>query len=316
MDEREVGQVLLGLSEQPVPTDIALRAKQRMFEEYDASSQRFGAGESEPRSPELGTEFQLTDASGVLTTRGGRRWRWIPAAAAAACLAVVLAVTANPGDESDPAVVVAADSTGDHAALEDRAPGESDPGGSDAFVDDDLPRLIEGVFSTDALGGSMTLRATQALWLTRHETGLVELSRSLDSSLDGVLAIGYVERIDANNAVGYLGESPKGVTGQVAPFVLDGMATDYWRGRLDPSLAGLPSCEPGAICLELFDQPGPMGLRAGVLNDVAERPAGDDGVYVLVAALPYTDYGVGPFEGAFDELVATIEFGDTPANDG
>ena len=66
------------------------------------------------------------------------------------------------------------------------------------------------------------------------------------------------------------------------------------------------------MCISLVDDIDLVGLRAGLTNDLAELSVSDDINILLVASIPFSDFGSAAFASTFDSLTSTIEFDPEP----
>lgn len=264
-----------------------------------------GAAAPERAHGEIADLLRGPDLAGVDRPLPRLQRRLPLAAAAAAVLVALLVGGAWMGGLFD---------AGDAPEVAERsdliADGSGDDPAAQEFVDDGLPRLVQGRFTTGVLGGTTSFVVDQPLWLVRHETGLVRLVADVDDPTSASLVLARPgvpnEVVGAGPVTDYLGSDAAGVSFQLQPLDVGGVSTTFARGRYSA-----PGCVDTEPCLVLYEAPMTLGLYSGVTNDFVERPMSDGGTVVLMAAIPFADFGLEPYAQRFASIVSTIRFVDT-----
>lgn len=252
----------------------------------------------------LVTADRRADATEVEPTRSPSR---VFAAAAAVVLVMLLggALAVGLADQSNaPEIVDSNDvvAEGNDSIAADRP-----------YVDDDLPRQIEGRFTTGVLGGTTAFVVRDSLWLVRHEDDLVRLVVDPDDPASASLVIARpgvpTPVLGDQPVVDFLRSGSSIVDFQLQPLQVGGVSATYGRGQYSG-----PDCGVGEPCLVLYESPMRLGLQTGVINDFVERPMSDGGTVTLIASIPFADYGITPFAEPFESIITTISFTDTDPN--
>ena len=184
MHDDELGNTLAGLERiDPEVSVAAARAKERMLAAFDdvnataslnASDRPGDGGEDAGEQPLLrAAELAILAEAGVAGHQRGRSRRALLSAAAALLLIVALVGTQIVNRASTP-------DTASNAELANNATAENAGGDDEGDVpeaalaaDDDLPRLIDGRFTTPVFVCTAWFVTDVPMWLTRHEPGLI-----------------------------------------------------------------------------------------------------------------------------------------------
>ena len=151
------------------------------------------------------------------------------------------------------------------------------------------------------------------MWLVAHETGVVELLLDNNAPEAGRLVIARDPKAVTDPTLGspldVLTGGVAGINGQAQPYLLDGLPSTYWRGRVDGAHSSFSTCVPQEDCVALWLAPQSVGLNIGVSHDIVIADLAGGDTLVVAATIPFGRFGLGPFANAFDEVLTTIDFG-------
>jgi hypothetical protein len=192
----------------------------------------------------------------------------------------------------------------------------------------ELPVLLDvGRYESSALGTPIAFTLDRPVWLTREEPGVVELSMDPDDQMANRIAFARPTDIsvavrnwseEVDGLIGWLNSSPEGLSIQSsAGRIGDQQVGGRWGIYLADDLVREQDCQTGRVCIDLFAEPGGLGLAPGGNNTLVQLDQDGLDPIVVISWSPQSA-GLTTY-GAFGPTMETLEVGkpeQSPLADG